>query len=59
MDTTSRPQWGKPELIILVRAKPEEAVLNVCKHPGGPAVNSTGANMGCQIQENCNTDTTS
>ena len=53
MDTTSRPQWGKPELIILVRTKPEEAVLTVCKHPGGPATSATGDNNGCQYQENC------
>ena len=29
--------WEKPELIVIVRSKPEEAVLNACKghsHPG-------------------------
>ena len=24
-------KWSKPELIVLVRAKPEEAVLELCK----------------------------
>jgi hypothetical protein len=28
-------KWTKPELIILVRNKPEEAVLWVCKNPVG------------------------
>jgi len=26
--------WEKPELIVLVRGKPEEAVLNACKGHG-------------------------
>ncbi len=26
--------WQKPELIVLVRSKPEEAVLTVCKNSG-------------------------
>lgn len=29
--TKSRKVWVKPELIILVRSKPEEAVLTGCK----------------------------
>jgi len=29
--TKSQKVWVKPELIILVRSKPEEAVLTVCK----------------------------
>jgi len=24
-------KWGKPELIVLVRSRPEEGVLHVCK----------------------------
>jgi hypothetical protein len=28
---TQRKQWQKPELIVLVRSKPEEAVLSQCK----------------------------
>lgn len=26
-----KKQWQKPELIVLTRSKPEEAVLGVCK----------------------------
>ena len=26
-----KKQWQKPELIVLVRSKPEEAVLTACK----------------------------
>ena len=29
-----RPQWEKPELIVLVRSKPAEAVLQGCKTSG-------------------------
>lgn len=35
--TENRKEWVKPELIILVRSKPEEAVLNVCKAGTGGA----------------------
>ncbi len=28
---TEKKQWTKPELIVLVRSKPEEAVLTNCK----------------------------
>jgi hypothetical protein len=28
---TEKKQWTKPELIVLVRSKPEEAVLAACK----------------------------
>ena len=29
--TKSKKEWVEPELIVLVRSKPEEAVLAVCK----------------------------
>jgi hypothetical protein len=29
--TESKKEWKKPELIVLVRSKPEEAVLYTCK----------------------------
>jgi hypothetical protein len=32
--TKSQKVWVKPELIILVRSKPEEAVLGACKGDG-------------------------
>jgi hypothetical protein len=33
---TEKKQWTKPELIVLVRNKPEEAVLGACKMVSGP-----------------------
>jgi hypothetical protein len=30
--TESKKAWVTPELIVLVRSKPEEAVLGVCKN---------------------------
>ena len=30
---TEKKQWRKPELVVLVRSKPEEAVLGYC-HTG-------------------------
>ena len=33
---TEEKPWQKPELIVLVRSKPEEAVLVTCKNPGNP-----------------------
>ena len=30
-----KKQWQKPALIVLVRSKPEEAVLDVCKTTAG------------------------
>ena len=46
--------WSKPELIVLVKGKPEEAVLAACKTAGssGPnanfdfCVNASGAGCG-------------
>jgi hypothetical protein len=38
METEMKPQvkkeWKTPELIVLVRSKPEEAVLQACKGNG-------------------------
>ena len=31
MDEPTRRAWSRPELIVLVRIGPEEAVLTVCK----------------------------
>jgi len=28
----TKKEWTEPELIVLVRSKPEECVLAVCKH---------------------------
>jgi hypothetical protein len=31
--------WEKPKLVVLVRGKPEEAILNGCKDWAGPPPN--------------------
>ena len=31
MNEPTRTAWGRPELIVIVRGRPEEAVLGVCK----------------------------
>jgi len=31
MEPQTEKEWKTPELIVLVRSKPEEAVLGVCK----------------------------
>ena len=42
-----KKQWEKPELIILTRSKPEEAVLTACKSnpqtlgPANPPISDT------------------
>ena len=49
-----KKEWTKPELIVLVRSKPEEAVLAACK-----ILNSTGSvtstDVGCinNVGEGC------
>ena len=51
-------QWQTPELIILLRGKPEEAVLITCKHSGGGG-GSTADNTDCGntvILGNCAND---
>ncbi len=35
MTDTMKRAWTKPELIVLVRNKPEERVLGTCKGVGG------------------------
>jgi hypothetical protein len=32
-----KKQWSKPALVVLVRSKPEEAVLQACKTSGSGA----------------------
>ena len=40
--------WEQPELVILVRGKPEEAILAGCKYVGAPR--GSGANTS---RDNC------
>ena len=39
-------QWKKPELVVLVRSRPEESVLDFCK------VGSTDSNTSAQVDQN-------
>jgi hypothetical protein len=44
---TEKKQWTKPELIVLVRSKPEEAVLTTCKGgTAGPAADDFACREG-------------
>ena len=57
----NRKEWQKPELIVLVRSRPEEAVLVGCKATGVvPVVNNWDDNR-CKISEcgTCNAHGTS
>jgi len=36
MDKPTRRAWSRPELIVIVRGGPEEAVLDGCKYPNMP-----------------------
>jgi len=52
--TESKKAWVEPELIVLVRSKPEEAVLDTCKYgttipDSGPASNYRDCNLGCVV----------
>jgi hypothetical protein len=55
METEKKPQvkkeWTKPELIVLVRSKPEEGVLSACKNYQGVPANGgpASANGGCTV----------
>ena len=48
-----KKQWQKPELIVLVRSNPEEAVLLACK--GGISDSANNSDGGCMgIDMACN-----
>ncbi len=49
-----KKEWVTPELIVLVRSNPEEAVLETCKHgttipDSGPATNFRDCNLSCAV----------
>jgi hypothetical protein len=47
MDQPMRRAWSKPELVVLVRSGPQEAVLQTCKGGAQDGVNaSTDACLG-------------
>ena len=41
----TKKAWEKPELIVLVRSKPEEAVLITCKDGGTSGTTGPSANF--------------
>jgi hypothetical protein len=52
MSDTIRPEkkaWQKPELIVLVRSKPEEAVLVVCKTPNSKFMGPNDPTNKCKL----------
>ncbi len=57
----AKKEWTKPELLVLVRNKPEEAVLVICKFSGGGVPTSQAG--GCMREfygcSNCDTIGTS
>ena len=52
MDEPTRRAWSSPELIVLVRSGPEEAVLLGCKNATTPTQYAV-ANGGCYIASPC------
>jgi len=57
--TTEKSAWQRPELIVLVRSRPEEAVLAGCKIP---SANSGPSRHNCKEPTgpgNCVINTTS
>jgi hypothetical protein len=50
-----KKQWQKPELIVIVRNKPEEQVLAYCKG-GGTTDSSLGHDEGCHSDFDCVTE---
>ncbi len=51
-----KPKWGKPKLIVLVKSKPEENVLQSCKDGGelfGPLHSYKGCYGDAMGQSEC------
>lgn len=46
MDGPSRRQWNRPEVTVLVRRRPEEAVLTACKLVGS-GQSEASVDIGC------------
>jgi len=45
-----KKEWAEPELIVLVRSNPEEAVLVICKTSGN-FENPIAKNLGCDYTD--------
>jgi hypothetical protein len=53
MDSKVRKEWEKPQLIILVRGRPEEAVLTACKSSGAGPGTDFAACTDIVVPPNC------
>ena len=48
MSTEQKPEWKTPELIVLVRSKPEETVLAGCKGGGSTPTSNNDSQDSCK-----------
>ena len=48
---TQKKEWTKPELIVLVRSMPEEAVLATCKTGLHGGADNAAQNSGCSFND--------
>lgn len=53
-----KKKWKKPQLIVLVRGRPEESVLTVCKYYDGIISGPNNDNVRCHVEctPTCDTD---
>ena len=56
MDEPTRRAWSGPELIVLVRRQPEEAVLTGCKMYKAGASSTNGIFSVCLTKGQCETE---
>ena len=52
MDESTRRAWSRPELIVLVRSKAEEAVLTSCKNLEAPVGDPAFGDGSCGLESN-------
>jgi len=54
MNEPTRRAWSRPELVVIVRSGPEEAVLTVCKTQVSGGIGVNNVNEGCRFYNgNC------
>jgi hypothetical protein len=53
METEVKKEWKTPELIVLVRSKPEEAVLTACKTSSAGGTGPSATLFGCRVPTTC------
>lgn len=54
MSKDGKKEWPKPELVVLVRNKPEETVLTACKVTGNPlTAGPSNGSYQCLTQAAC------